>query len=122
MILVVDDHADTCRLLVHFLGKEGLSSTAAHSGEAALQLMRESVPSMIVLDDFMPGMSGLEVIRELRKDPKYEDVPIIFYSGKEDVARREEALRLGATAWLEKAKTPMPEIVARIKFLMPEDG
>jgi CheY-like chemotaxis protein len=121
MILVVDDHADTCRLLVHFLSKEGIKSTSADSGEAALEHLRNEVPSMIVLDDFMPGMSGLEMIKELRKDPRYATVPIIFYSGKDDPDRRAEAMRLGATAWLEKTKTPMPEVVAQIKFLMPSE-
>lgn len=121
MILVVDDHADTCDLLVQFLTMEGLDSTSAHSGESALESLRATIPSMIVLDDFMPGMTGLEVIRELRKDDRYASVPIIFYSGKDDTARRDEALRLGATAWLEKTKISMPEVVAHIKFLVPTE-
>ena len=60
------------------------------------------MPLLVVLDNMMPEMNGIEVLREIRADPKIANTAVIFYSAGFDVAKREEAMTLGAVAWLLK--------------------
>src|SRR5687767_12792727 len=76
MILIVDDHPDTCGFLVRLLGKRGYAATCAASGEAALAALAGVRPSLIVLDYMMPGMSGLDVLRRIRSDAALAAVPV----------------------------------------------
>ena len=68
-VLVVDDERDLVDLVRYHLEKEGLKCLEARDGETALQLAKERVPDLIVLDLMLPGVDGLEVCRKLRKDP-----------------------------------------------------
>ena len=67
-VLVVDDEKDLVELVRYHLEKDGHKCLEARDGETALQLARERVPDLIVLDLMLPGVDGLEVCRKLRKD------------------------------------------------------
>jgi DNA-binding response OmpR family regulator len=121
MILIVDDDPDHGRLLLHMLAEDGFEAAHVPTGEDALDCLATVVPTVVptvvVLDDHMPGMSGLDVIRELRKQARYRATPIIFYSAGGDAERRRAALQLGAAAWLEKGKTSWPDVISHIEQL-----
>lgn len=104
MILIVDDHADTCRLLVRLLRRNGFEARYAEGGAEALRVLRalDAKPGLIVLDYMMPGMDGIDVLRRLRADPALSGVPVVIYSAGGDRHVREEARRLGACHWLSK--------------------
>lgn len=120
MILIVDDHTDNCQLLIHMLSADGFEASCVHSGEDAINsLATAPLPTVVVLDDFMPGMTGLDVIRELRQNERYASLPIVFYSAGLDVSRRQVAKELGAKDWLVKGKTSWAEVVSRIEALVP---
>lgn len=81
-ILVVDDDGPILALMHNVLGIFGFDATAVASGEAALAAARRSRPSLILVDRHMPGMSGEQLIGELREDASLQGVPILVLSGE----------------------------------------
>ena len=115
MILIVDDHPDTCGFLIRLLGQRGHAATSAGSGEAALAALAEVRPSLIVLDYMMPGMSGLDVLRRIRSDAALAAIPVVIYSAAaHDGELRAEALRLGAADWVPKADPRGWEVILKL--------
>ncbi len=99
-ILVVDDEAPICELLDEFLSLHGYRITTASSGEEAVSRFKEVVPHMVLLDIRMPGMTGIEVLREIKKI--HNDVSVIMLSAFGDSATIEEAFHMGADYYMEK--------------------
>ena len=114
MVLVVDDLPDSCRALVHLLKMSGYQAECVSSGEQALAVMKMLKPQLIVMDESMPGKSGIEVLRELKSKPELADVPVLFYSANSDSAKVEQARRLGAVDWLVKGSTDWTELLGKI--------
>ena len=105
MILVVDDFRDGAEILCSLLTKRGAAATWASSGHEALAMIRahpREQPLLVVLDAMMPQMDGIEVLKQIRSDPRISTTAVIMYSAGFDVAMRDEALTLGAVAWLLK--------------------
>ena len=105
MILIVDDYADAAEALRRLIKAAGYHATVALSGRAALATIRAHPPTdplLVVLDDMMPGMGGIEVLRAIRADPAIAGTPVIFCTANFDGDRRDEALAAGAAAWLVK--------------------
>lgn len=76
-ILVADDSADIRQIVARLVSTEGWQVLEAASGVEAVQLARRHRPDLIIMDLNLPGMDGLEVVRQLRADPALDDVPII---------------------------------------------
>ncbi len=112
-ILVVDDDVGTVRLLIAIL--DGLGEVFfAIDGKSALSMVREHRPDLILLDAEMPGMSGFAFCKEIKADPIYADLPIIFITAHTDVEMETKALSIGAVDFINKP--PSPAIVrARVK-------
>jgi putative two-component system response regulator len=83
-ILVVDDTEENIDILVDALGDD-YELIVATDGTSALELMKSEKPDLILLDIMMPGLSGYEVCYRLKKDPKTEDIPIIFLTAISDI-------------------------------------
>jgi CheY-like chemotaxis protein len=115
MILIVDDHHDSRHALLRLLSLEGYEARGAVDGQEALELIRKRRPAMVVLDQNMPDMQGTEVLRILKSDPDFADIPVLFYTATSPAQGRAEALRLGATDWLMKATIPWPELREKIR-------
>lgn len=112
MILIVDDHLDTCRALLELLRREGISAECVDDPKTAVRLVETLRPALLVLDQMMPGLNGTEVLRAVRAVPALAAIPAIFYSAAEE--GREEARRLGALDWLSKGGTSWIELRQRI--------
>lgn len=101
-VVVVDDDEDTREILCYLLCDAGYRVVSAGSGEQALELMRSlpEPPELAIIDMIMPGMSGGDVIRELRQSPRLASVPVMVLSG----GPRSEgaAARIGVEGWLDK--------------------
>jgi DNA-binding response OmpR family regulator len=82
-ILVVDDIADNLFLIQMVLEAEGYQVDVADSGKAALALIAQKPPDLMLLDVMMPGMSGYEVVRQIRENSNLPYIPIIMISGCE---------------------------------------
>jgi DNA-binding response OmpR family regulator len=113
-ILVVDDEPHIVQLVRLYLQNEGFQVEAAFDGKQALDKARAVRPDLIVLDIMMPGLDGLEVTRELRRNSA---VPIIFLTARGDDVDRIVGLELGADDYMAKPFNPR-ELVARVKAVL----
>jgi CheY-like chemotaxis protein len=111
-VLVVDDHLDTCQLLVRLLELIGHPATCVVSGRAALEYVRGAgdVPALVILDVMMPDMNGFDVLRALRADPRSRDVPVVMHSARDDDATRALATRDGAQGYFVKTQLGVAEL------------
>lgn len=114
-ILVVDDDQDIVELLSIYLKNEGYQPVVANSGVQALdQLKANPDIALLILDIMMPGMSGIEVIKKLRKDSQ---IPIIVVSAKTSDLDKIQGLITGADDYVVKPFNPL-EVMARVKSLL----
>ena len=120
-ILVVDDEPDLLALVSYNLFKEGFAVTTASTGEEALEKMRASLFSIIILDLMLPGIQGTELCRMIRSDPRTERIPIIMLTAKGEVADRVRGLETGAVDYMAKPFSPR-ELIARVKALLRRSG
>jgi CheY-like chemotaxis protein len=81
-ILVVDDCADIARIIARYLETAAYRTVTAASGAEALALVQRATPDCIVLDLMMPGMSGAELLHNLRSDEATKDIPVILVSAR----------------------------------------
>jgi phosphate regulon transcriptional regulator PhoB len=116
-VLVVDDEKDLVDLIKYHLEKEGLKCLEARDGETALQLAKERIPDLVVLDLMLPGLDGLEICRKLRKDPKTSSIAIIMLTAKAEEVDRIVGLEMGADDYMVKPFSPR-ELVARVKAVL----
>jgi phosphate regulon transcriptional regulator PhoB len=116
-VLVVDDEKDLVDLVKYHLEKEGLKCLEARDGEMALQVAKERIPDLVVLDLMLPGVDGLEICRKLRKDPKTSSIAIIMLTAKAEEVDRIVGLEMGADDYMVKPFSPR-ELVARVKAVL----
>ncbi len=113
-ILVVDDDPHIREVVCFALAKAGMAARAAEDGAAALRMVGDVAPDLVVLDINMPEMDGLELCRTLRRD---SEVPILFLSSRDDEIDRVLGLELGADDYVTKPFSPR-ELVARINAIL----
>ena len=116
-ILVVDDEPDALDLVAFNLKQAGLEVVTADDGAAALKRAREVVPDLILLDLMLPEVDGLEVCKQLRRDPATSSIPIIMLTAKAAEIDRVLGLELGADDYVTKPFSPR-ELVLRVKNLI----
>lgn len=116
-ILVVDDSRLGVSIAVNMLKKGGYRTISATNGPECLQMAKTSKPDVILLDIFMPGMSGIEVCRALTRDEETDEIPIIFVTGNTDDKILEEAFDAGGTDYVRKP-VGRTELMARIKSVL----
>ena len=105
-IMLVDDSATILLTISSILGKAGYNVEKAANAEEALQLFAAGVDIDLLITDLnMPGMDGIELIREVRKLPAYKFVPILFLSTESQQSRKQEAKAAGASGWIVKPAT-----------------
>ena len=113
-ILVVDDEREIVRALRRSLSAHGFTVLTASSGEEAVRLVSQQRPDLLLLDLLLPGMSGLEVCRQVRA---VSNVPIIVLSVKDTERDKVEALDLGADDYIAKP-FGMKEVLARVRVAL----
>jgi DNA-binding response OmpR family regulator len=113
-ILVVDDEPTLVATLRYNLERESFRVLTADDGEAALEAARAARPDLVVLDLMLPGLSGLEVCRILRKETS---VPIIMLTAKDAEVDKVVGLEVGADDYVTKP-FGMPELMARVRALL----
>jgi len=113
-ILVVDDEPRIVELARDYLEHAGFRVITANDGRAALDVARHDRPDLIVLDLGLPGLDGLDVTRELRRDGS---IPIVMVTARDDELDKLLGLELGADDYLTKPFSPR-ELVARVKAVL----
>lgn len=114
VILVVDDEEPIQELLKFNLEKEGYHVLIAGDGPEALEILEKKQPDLVVLDIMLPGMSGLEVCSELRRIPRFSDLPVIMLTAKGEEIDKVLGLEIGADDYITKPFSPR-ELIARIR-------
>lgn len=110
-IFIVDDERNIRDLIRKYLEKENYQVTVFENAENVINEINRLMPDLLVLDIMMPGVDGLELCKEIRKQ---SEIPIIFVSARDEELDRILGLELGADDYLSKPFSPR-ELVARIK-------
>ncbi|MGA0919994.1 MAG: response regulator [Gemmatimonadaceae bacterium] len=116
-ILVVDDEPDIVALVVYHLAKAKYKVSSATSGSDALALAKRERPALIVLDLMLPGMSGFDVLDQLRADPDTASIAVLMLTARKDEPDRIRGLELGADDYLTKPFSPQ-ELVLRVGAIL----
>lgn len=116
-LLLVEDDPNLTELLVWHFERESFDVVHTSDGAVALQLARESVPDIVVLDWMIDGPSGLEVCRRLRRMPETASVPIIMLTGLGEETDRIRGLEAGADDYITKPFSPK-ELLARVAAVL----
>lgn len=83
-VLVIDDDVGLTTLVKLILGRIGIETEGASSGPAGLDLLEKQDFDVLILDDMMPGMDGYEVLRRIRTDPRWEKMPAILFTARQE--------------------------------------
>jgi two-component system phosphate regulon response regulator PhoB len=116
-ILVVDDEPDITALVAYHLARAGYRVSTAANGQDALKAARDERPDVVVLDLMLPGVSGYEVLRELRQRRDTSDIGVILLTARREEADRIKGLSLGADDYLTKPFSPQ-ELTLRVAALL----
>jgi two-component system, OmpR family, response regulator CpxR len=113
-VLLVDDDQELCELLARYLQREGIESDQVHTGPEGLEQGLAQSYDAMVLDIMLPGLTGLEVLTELRKK---SDLPVVMLTAKGDEMDRIVGLEVGADDYLPKPCNPR-ELTARLRAVL----
>ena len=113
-ILVVDDDKNICELVRLYLKKDGYDVITANDGHAALKVFRENKLAAVILDIMLPGIDGIDVLKEMRKT---SSIPVIMLTAKGETLDKVLGLELGADDYMVKPFEPK-ELIARIKAVL----
>jgi two-component system KDP operon response regulator KdpE len=113
-VLVVDDEPHLVRAVRMYLELQGYTVFGAHSGEEALQAVREKLPDLVVLDVMMPALDGFETLEELRR---FSQVPVIMLTARGEEDQKVRGLALGADDYVTKPFSQR-ELLARVQAVL----
>ena len=116
-ILIVEDDSDLVKLLKYNLEKDGFRINYATDGSLALAEARRDPPDLVILDLMLPGLDGLEVCRQLRRNDRFARIPVLILSARSEEADRVVGLEIGADDYVTKPFSTR-EVVARVRALL----
>jgi len=113
-VLIVDDDVELCELVSEYLGGEGFEVEAEHDSNEGLKRALSGEHVLVVLDIMLPGMNGLDVLRNLRKQSR---IPVLILTARGDDVDRIVGLEIGADDYLPKPFNPR-ELMARVRAIL----
>lgn len=117
-ILFIEDEPALQKTLAEFLRGHGYRVISALDGEIGLRLAKSERPDLVLLDLILPRRHGLEVMKAMHADPKLASVPVIVLSNVESSESVEQAVELGAKAYLVKTSYTLDEVLEKIKGVL----
>ena len=117
LILVVEDEPDILDLVQFNLREAGFDTVAAQDGERALELLRQRIPDLVLLDLMLPGVPGTEICRQLKSSPRTRNVPVIMVTARGEEVDRVVGFELGADDFVTKPFS-MRELVLRTRAVL----
>lgn len=117
-ILIVEDDPLISRMYQTVFKFEGFDVDMARNGEEGIEKLKKDKPSLILLDVMMPKMSGIDVLREVKDDPKTQNIPVVVLTNLSGMKDAETALSMGAVKFIVKSKNKPKQIVAQIKEVL----
>lgn len=124
-VLFVEDQASVAAVIMLELGLAHIGVTIAPNGEQGLALAREHKFDLILLDQWLPGMDGLEICRHLKRDAALQGIPVIFFTAFPSRHHEHAARRLGAADYLQKGiigSRLAARILAEVEVARPAAG
>ena len=117
IVLVVDDNQQNLELLQACLEDVNCETLPAHDGLEALDIIGKSAPDLILLDVMMPKMSGFEVCKRIKNDPKTSDIPVIMVTALNEFGDIERGIDSGTDDFLSKPVNKL-ELITRVKTML----
>ncbi len=117
IVLVVDDNQQNRELLQAYLEDVDCRAIPASDGHEALEILAKDPPDLILLDVMMPKMSGFEVCRRIKNDPKTSDIPVIMVTALNEFGDIERGIDSGTDDFLSKPVNKL-ELLTRVKTML----
>lgn len=115
-VLVVEDDTSMRKLMVGVLQQAGFTVVEAENGKDGLQIATTQHPSLILTDNFMPQMNGVDMVAEVRKDTAWgSTVPVILMTNVNDMEAVNKSLQAGGIDYLMKSDVQLEQVVALVK-------
>ena len=121
-ILIIEDDQIVANVYRNKLAVEGYRVEVAGDGESGLRLMRTFHPQVIILDLMLPGISGVDVIKEVRSEPDFAKIPIIVFSNTYLTNLIQDAWRAGANKCLSKASCTPKDVIEVVRLTIGDSG
>ncbi|MBK4732148.1 response regulator transcription factor [Oxynema sp. CENA135] len=120
-LLLIDDDPNLILLVKDYLEFRGYMVVTAENGREALEILEREIPDMIICDVMMPEMDGYSFVQHVRKDPRFDWIPILFLSAKGQSEDRIKGLTKGADVYMVKPFEP-EELVAQVESSLKQTG
>jgi two-component system, cell cycle response regulator DivK len=120
-ILVIEDNELNLKLVRDVLGYAGYEVVEARTGEQGVELAAECLPDLVLMDLQLPGIDGIEALRQLRASPLTQDVPVVAVTAFAMREDRERALRAGFDGYLEKP-FGVRELPGQVRSFLPTES
>ena len=117
-ILIIDDMPGSRETMAKLLKQKGYETDCAGNGEEGIAKMRKSIPDLILLDHMMPKVDGLSFLAQIRRFPRWKNMPVIMYTGIRDRAHHMKAATLGVSEYLVKGDFKMPDLLDHINRIL----
>jgi DNA-binding response OmpR family regulator len=121
-ILIIEDDAFLRRAYEVSLRGQGFDVHVAADGEIGMRMAAENPPDAILLDILLPGLSGIQVLNQLKQNPDVSAIPVIVLSNACTADEARAVLAMGASAYLSKSRAPLADVGKTIrKLCTPQD-
>jgi len=116
-VLVIEDEPNISEAIRFILQRDGLQVTVLGSGDTALSTISDLKPSLIILDVMLPGVSGFDILQQMRATPLLGKIPVILLTANGQSAAREKAVQYGASRFMAKPFSNS-ELLGAVRELM----
>lgn len=117
VVLVVDDNPQNLELILAYLEDLDCKTLSAEGGEEALDIIQQTPPDLVLLDVMMPRISGFEVCKKIKNDPRTADIPVIMVTALSEIGDIERAIDSGTDDFLSKPVNKL-ELLTRVKTML----
>ena len=117
-IMIIEDDRFLSSLMKARFEKDGFTIVQAFDGQEAIEIFKQQVPGLIILDLIMPKVTGFEVLQTISITPQLEKVPVVILSNLAQDSDIEKARQLGAKEYFVKVKVSIDDLVSRVKGLL----
>jgi len=118
-ILIVDDLPASRDAMSRLLQHKGYETVVAANGEEGIMKLRQSNPDLVLLDHMMPKVDGLTFLAQIRRFPKWKQLPVIMMTGIKDRSHHMKAAALGVSEYVVKTEVTPPDLLEHVLRLVP---